>query len=178
MKPESDFTTPRRLIVPISRHFFPVEHPEPCSCTTGLKNGSLFPDIAHFFSSLGFGASAGFAVGGPATVTGDAFAATTVLACCLVSAFGAGPTAGLATATAGAATGFPAAALVAVAAGAITGFAPAAGVFAATCGCADEAALAAGIFAAGAGPDLATAVPASCVCRIRTTLPAGPGTTS
>ncbi len=29
MKPPSDFTTPRTLICPISRHFFPVEHPEP-----------------------------------------------------------------------------------------------------------------------------------------------------
>src|SRR5205807_7778250 len=52
MKPASDFTTPRRLMFPISRHFLPVEHPEPpCCCTTGLKNGSRFPFIAHFFSS-------------------------------------------------------------------------------------------------------------------------------
>src|SRR5208283_5013735 len=58
MKPFSDFTTPRKLICPISRHFFPVEHPEPVGCcTTGLKNGSRLPLIAHFFSS-GFGASA------------------------------------------------------------------------------------------------------------------------
>src|SRR5271165_7077267 len=56
MKPFSDFTTPRKLICPISRHFFPVEHPEPVGCcTTGLKNGSRLPLIAHFFSS-GFGA--------------------------------------------------------------------------------------------------------------------------
>src|ERR1043166_1878468 len=87
MKPESDFTTPRRLIVPISRHFFPVEHPEPCSCTTGLKTGSLLPVIAHFFSSLGLGAAAGFAVtAGIATATGEALAATTVFAGCLESA--------------------------------------------------------------------------------------------
>src|SRR5208282_759658 len=58
MKPLSDFTTPRRLICPISRHFFPVEHPDPAACcTTGLKNGSRFPVMAHFFSS-GFGLAA------------------------------------------------------------------------------------------------------------------------
>src|SRR5580693_6658779 len=52
MKPLSDFTTPRKLIWPISRHFLPVEQPEPADCcTTGLKNGSRFPLIAHFFSS-------------------------------------------------------------------------------------------------------------------------------
>src|ERR1700736_4036110 len=52
IKPLSDFTTPRRLICPISRHFFPVEQPEPpACCTTGLKKGSLFPVIAHFLSS-------------------------------------------------------------------------------------------------------------------------------
>src|ERR1022692_1862549 len=55
MKPLSAFTTPRKLICPISRHFLPVEHPEPLvCCTTGLKKGSRFPFIAHFFSS-GFG---------------------------------------------------------------------------------------------------------------------------
>src|SRR5467141_99868 len=52
MKPPSDFTTPRRLICPISRHFFPVEQPDPPVCeTTGLKKGSRFPVIDHFFSS-------------------------------------------------------------------------------------------------------------------------------
>src|SRR5271167_2224494 len=61
MKPVSDFTTPRRLIAPISRHFFPVEQPEPFVCTTGLKNGSRFPFIAHFFSS-GLGALGAVAV--------------------------------------------------------------------------------------------------------------------
>src|SRR5271165_1370561 len=56
MKPLSAFTTPRKLICPISRHFLPVEQPEPVGCcTTGLKKGSRFPFIAHFFSS-GFGA--------------------------------------------------------------------------------------------------------------------------
>src|ERR1700730_14287963 len=57
MKPFSDFTTPRRLMAPISRHFLPVEQPEPFCCTTGLKNGSRLPLIAHFFSSVlgGFG---------------------------------------------------------------------------------------------------------------------------
>src|SRR5271155_2177679 len=56
MKPPSDFTTPRTLICPISRHFLPVEQPEPEDCcTTGLKKGSRLPLIAHFFSS-GFGA--------------------------------------------------------------------------------------------------------------------------
>src|SRR5438270_641843 len=62
MKPLSDFTTPRRLIWPISRHFFPVEHPEPfVCCTTGLKKGSRFPIMAHFFASGlgGLGASTG-----------------------------------------------------------------------------------------------------------------------
>src|SRR5271170_6461512 len=51
MNPLSDFTTPRRLMLPISRHFLPVEQPEPFCCTTGLKNGSRFPFIAHFLSS-------------------------------------------------------------------------------------------------------------------------------
>src|ERR1017187_10077326 len=73
MKPVSDFTTPRRLIAPISRHFFPVEQPEPFCCTTGLKNGSRLPLIAHFFSSLG-GLGA-FAI----------FATKEALACCFGS---------------------------------------------------------------------------------------------
>src|ERR1700692_1305219 len=69
MKPLSDFTTPRRLIAPMSRHFFPVEQPEPFCCTTGLKNGSRLPLSAHFFSScLGFAATAPLAgAGGPFT---------------------------------------------------------------------------------------------------------------
>src|SRR5271169_1669315 len=98
MKPLSDFTTPRRLIAPISRHFFPVEQPEPFCCTTGLKKGSRFPFIAHFFSSgLGLaeppialftGAASGALTAGAAIL-----AATVVLAGCLAS--------GLETVTAG-----------------------------------------------------------------------------
>src|ERR1700740_2315870 len=61
MKPLSDFTTPRKLMAPISRHFLPVEQPEPFCCTTGLKKGSRFPLIAHFLSSLGLAASAALA---------------------------------------------------------------------------------------------------------------------
>src|SRR6478672_7724634 len=102
MKPVSDLTTPRTLMAPISRHFLPVAQPEPCCCTTGLKNGSRLPLIAHFFSSgLGcFGASATFT--GTAAANGLALAASTVFAgCCLTSAF-----TGAATAfTAGAFTG-------------------------------------------------------------------------
>src|SRR5215469_13207949 len=61
MKPLSDFTTPRRAIALISRHFLPVEQPDPCCCTTGLKNGSRLPFMAHFFSSgLGLDVSPGF----------------------------------------------------------------------------------------------------------------------
>src|SRR5437762_1105754 len=86
MKPESDFTTPRKLIPPMSRHFLPVEQPEPDCCTTGLKNGSRLPLIAHFFSSglVGLGACATL-TGAPTTAAG--FAATTVFAGCLGSAF-------------------------------------------------------------------------------------------
>src|SRR5579862_5612201 len=62
MKPSCDFTTPRTLICPISRHFFPVEQPDPVACcTTGLIKGSRLPFIAHFFSS-GFGALAASSV--------------------------------------------------------------------------------------------------------------------
>src|SRR5579863_4695731 len=62
MKPVSDFTTPLRLICPISRHFFPAEQPDPVGCcTTGLKKGSRFPVIAHFLSS-GLGALAASAL--------------------------------------------------------------------------------------------------------------------
>src|SRR5256885_10382348 len=90
MKPASDFTTPRKLIFPISRHFLPLEHPEPpCCCTTGLKNGSRFPFIAHFFSS-GFGAGLAAGVASSATAgAGRGFAATLVVTACL----GAGATA-------------------------------------------------------------------------------------
>src|ERR1700683_1371275 len=62
MNPLSDFTTPRTLICPISRHFFPVEHPAVVvCCVIGLKNGSRLPFIAHFFSS-GFGGLAASAL--------------------------------------------------------------------------------------------------------------------
>src|SRR5580765_2981179 len=98
MKPASDFTTPRRLIAPISRHFFPVEHPEPLVCTTGLKNGSRFPFIAHFFSS-GLGClqslvplaevAAGSATAG-AGAAAATFCAGAALATCLGSGFVAG----------------------------------------------------------------------------------------
>src|SRR5260221_6088444 len=88
MKPLSDFTTPRRLIPPISRHFFPVDHPEPLVCTTGLKNGSRFPFIAHFLSSgLGLEALADLLGVSEGSFTAGAafFAIDAVLPCCLVS---------------------------------------------------------------------------------------------
>src|ERR1039458_6189317 len=93
MKPVSDFTTPRRLIALISRHFFPVKQPEPLVCTTGLKNGSRFPFIAHFFSS-GLGlesvlvAGAGAAAAGALTAGAADFATTgAALDCCFGSGF-------------------------------------------------------------------------------------------
>src|SRR5579864_5108508 len=87
MKPLSDFTTPRRLIAPISRHFFPVEQPEPPPCcTTGLKNGSRFPFIAHFFScGLGAGEAAAFL---PASAPGLFLSAADTLGSCAAT-FGA-----------------------------------------------------------------------------------------
>src|SRR5579864_5076743 len=113
MKPLSDFTTPRRLMAPISRHFFPVEQPEPFCCTTGLKKGSRFPLIAHFFSSLGLGATTVFT--GTATGAGEVGAAILVtgeaLACTLESALVAaasGFAGTFTTAIFGAAPGFPA----------------------------------------------------------------------
>src|SRR5208337_1788571 len=105
MKPFSDFTTPRKLICPISRHFFPVEHPEPVGCcTTGLKNGSRLPLIAHFFSS-GFGAlgasalllaSAALATGAAGAAPPFAGAATGITAPGFAVAPGAGFAAGVA----------------------------------------------------------------------------------
>src|ERR1035438_7847598 len=95
MKPASDFTTPRRLIAPISRHFFPVAQTEPFVCTTGLKNGSRFPFIAHFFSSaLGLGASAVLVGAAADALTAGAatFAAGAALACCFGSGLDAGAT--------------------------------------------------------------------------------------
>src|SRR6204780_138321 len=81
MKPLSDFPTPRKLICPISRHFFRVEQPEPVGCcTTGLKKGSRFPFIAHFFSS-------GFrVVGASATGPGGFSSAAILLAPAAVAA--------------------------------------------------------------------------------------------
>src|SRR5579862_3305551 len=163
MKPESDFTTPRTLMAPISRHFLPVEHPDPFRCTTGLKKGSRLPFIAHFFSSgLGLGASPVF-TGALATGVGAGLAATTVvLACCLGSCL-AGVT--------GLAAGAFASATFAMETGFATG-ALASATFAAGFADATRA------FAAGAGTFLATVDPASCACRISTNLPAGPGATS
>src|ERR1039458_4495478 len=91
MKPVSDFTTPRRLIALISRHFFPVEQPEPSVCTTGLKNGSRFPFIAHFFSS-GLGLEsvlvAGAGAAGALTAGAADFATTgAAMDCCFGSGF-------------------------------------------------------------------------------------------
>src|ERR1700756_1354328 len=88
MKPLSLFTTPCRLICPISRHFFPVEHPEPVGCcTTGLKKGSRLPFIAHFFSS-GFGLAASGFASATGFVSGTAL--TTALAVSFFAAFAAG----------------------------------------------------------------------------------------
>src|SRR5579863_403035 len=97
MNPASALTTPRRLICPISRHFFPVEHPlPPCCCTTGLKKGSRFPFIAHFFFSSGFGALGA----SKPLIAGDCFSATIFAA----AAGGAGAGATVLPATFGAAT--------------------------------------------------------------------------
>src|SRR5579863_7037364 len=93
MKPVSDFTTPRTLMLPISRHFFPVEHPDaPCCCTTGLKKGSRLPFMAHFLSSaLSAGLSSGLSAG-------LSSALASVLASVFVSALGANGLAALASA--------------------------------------------------------------------------------
>src|SRR5579863_5717793 len=111
MKPVSDFTTPRKLMEPISRHFFPVEQPEPFCCTTGLKKGSRLPVIAHFFSSgLGAGGAtalattgAGAIATGPATLA--AGAAIFVVAGATLATAGAGLATGAAILT-GAAAAF------------------------------------------------------------------------
>src|SRR4051794_6490583 len=166
MKPLSDFTTPRTLMALISRHFLPVAQPEPDCWTTGLKKGSRLPLIAHFFSSgLGCLGASAILTGVPCVAVG--LAATTVLGCCLLSAF------------TGVATGFAGATLVSATFATVTALA--AGAFtSATFG----ARASAGVFVAGtagftgAGAFLATAVPASCVCRINTVFPAGPGVTS
>src|SRR5437660_8648200 len=192
MKPASDFTTPRKLIFPISRHFLPVEHPEPpCCCTTGLKNGSRFPFMAHFFSS-GLGclvASAALvAAAGLAATEAAGLVSGVAFTCCLgacaagfrvgaaacatnfwvgagAAAFGAGADACTAGFGAGAAAFTAAATFGAADAGAMTGLA------AAVCG------LAAGVGAlpgAAAGAFFAT----DCVCRVSTNLPDAPGVNS
>src|SRR5271165_3903730 len=123
MKPLSDFTTPRRLIVPISRHFFPVEHPEPFCCTTGLKNGSRFPLIAHFLSS---------GLGSLEAASGLASVLVATLASVLASAAGAGA-AGLVSLAAGLAGGFIGSALATTTAAFVTaGLAAGAADFATT----------------------------------------------
>src|SRR5579864_2219482 len=163
MKPLSDFTTPRRLIPLISRHFLPVEHPEPACCTTGLKNGSRFPFMAHFLSSaLGFAGSPALATGAAATG-----AAATVIALAgavlasLVSVLGAPA---LGAAAFASATFGPGVALVVVTV--------AIAVFAVETGTAF----------AGAGALFAVTGAAvgdpPCVCRISANLPAGPDDTS
>src|SRR5712692_11772742 len=51
MKPLSACTTPRRLIVPISRHFLPLLQPEPPAwLTTGLMKGSRLPFAVFLLS--------------------------------------------------------------------------------------------------------------------------------
>src|SRR5271169_7040691 len=186
MKPVSECTTPRRLICPISRHFFPDEQPDPVGCcTTGLKKGSRFPLIAHFFSSGfgGFGASAVLAASAVLlAATGLSFAAIFVAA-------GAGAlSAGLVAATLAVATGAAAAGVLGaniscgftvavagagllLAAGAVTGEATA-GLAATICGFGAGAAVFAG---AGAGAFFATA---ACVCSVKTKLLPGPGVNS
>src|SRR5262249_51252657 len=75
-------------MLPISRHFLPVEQPEPFCCTTGLKNGSRFPFMAHFLSScFGLGASAALSGSGAGALAAGAagFCAGAAFAC-LVSA--------------------------------------------------------------------------------------------
>src|SRR5712691_10674807 len=161
MKPASDFTTPRRLIPPISRHFFPVEQPEPFVCTTGLKNGSRFPFIAHFFSSGlgGLGAFALFAeaaagaltAGAAIFATGAPLAGAALTAAALACCVGSGLEA--------CAAAFEAGALAtATFAGTRAAFAPVAEVL-----------------TAGAGAFFATLGAASSVCRVKMNLPAGPG---
>src|SRR5271165_5473338 len=53
IKPLSPCTTPRRLRVPISRHFLPVLQPEPVAwLTTGLMKGSRRPFALDLLSGL------------------------------------------------------------------------------------------------------------------------------
>src|SRR5579862_7636893 len=79
-------------MLPISRHFFPVEHPEPFCCTTGLKNGSRFPFIAHFLSS-GFGClelSPILLASAAAGVLSGSAGFVSFATCCFSADFGAG----------------------------------------------------------------------------------------
>src|SRR5579863_10418282 len=90
INPLSDFTTPRRLMLPISRHFFPVEHPEPFCCTTGEKNGSRFPFIAHFLSAcLGLALSPILLTSLSADFAAGADALASLAADCFSDCFGA-----------------------------------------------------------------------------------------
>src|SRR5208282_4615331 len=170
MKPLSDFTTPRRLIVPISRHFFPVEHPEPFCCTTGLKNGSRFPLIAHFLSSGLLSLEALAASDFSAFVS----ALVSAFVSALASAAGAGAAGFISFAT-GLAGGFMGSALATTTAGfATAGLAAGAADFATTVfGWAAGASVldGAGVFFATAG----AAVVVPCVCRVRISWPASPG---
>src|SRR5512142_3340413 len=157
MKPVSDFTTPRKLIAPMSRHFFPVEQPEPCCWTTGLKNGSRLPLIAHFFSS-GFGAGFAAGVATAGAVAGAAtLASTTVFASCFGVAFVAG------------APVFGASVLATVFLG--SGFTD--GAFGAGSALATVCGSAAGLdsFLAGAVTVFATSDAPPCACRVSTSLP-------
>src|SRR5271165_5065729 len=53
IKPLSPCTTPRRLRVPISRHFLPVLQPEPVAwLTTGLMKGSRRPLALDLLSGV------------------------------------------------------------------------------------------------------------------------------
>src|SRR5580692_6448495 len=167
MKPLSECTTPRKLICPISRHFFPVEQPEPVGCcTTGLKKGSRFPFIAHFLSS-GFGV-----LRASATVLAGFSSAAILLAPAAVAAGLAASTLAVATEAdpAGflgmnASCGFAVAVEVAVTGAAATGLAATACTLA----------VAAGAFAeAAAGAFFATAS----VCSVKTKLLPGPGVNS
>src|SRR6202140_3402403 len=168
MKPLSDFTTPRRLMAPISRHFFPVEQPEPFCCTTGLKKGSRLPFIAHFLSSglgcLGAAAFLAWTATGALTAGAAILVAGAALARCLGSGLESGDTE--------------------IGAGAFTTatFETATADLDDADGCAAGAAtLAAGAafeaLTAGAGLMVA-ALAAPSECRVRTTLPAELGVKS
>src|ERR1035438_1077156 len=193
MKPTSDLTTPRRLIAPMSRHFFPVEQPEPFCCTTGLKNGSRLPVIAHFFSfafSSGLGCLGSTAflaeadsgapttgetllAAGTATLGAEAaiLAGDSTLACSMGSGL---------EAVAFAAEAFTSATFgarmadLAVAVGGVAAVAafPARAELEALTGAGLET------FSGGAGLLFATLGAAPCECKVKITLPAEPGVNS